>query len=298
MCNRVFSGVLVSLFFVLSASLDESIIKGSGHTVGYGELEEEWRGEIIHLSWSPRAFLVKNFMSPEECEHLIATNFMSPEECEHLIATATPTLAKSVVVDAKSGKNATPTLAKSVIVNGGRCKNGLERGDAQATPTLAKSVVVDAKTGKNVESDIRTSSGTFLELNQDPVITKLEKRVAQISLIPQENQEGFQVLHYELGQKYEPHHDSFADEWNARVEKGGQRVVTLLMYLKDVEEGGETVFPQAEEKVGGEGWSECAKQGFAVRPEQGDAVLFYSLKPDGTEDPASLHGSCPVLKGD
>ena len=29
----------------------------------------------------------------------------------------------------------------------------------------------------------------------------------------------------------------------------------------------------------------------------GDALLFYSLRPDGTEDPKSMHGSCPTLKG-
>lgn len=29
---------------------------------------------------------------------------------------------------------------------------------------------------------------------------------------------------------------------------------------------------------------------------QGDAVLFWSIKPDGRFDPGSLHGSCPVIK--
>lgn len=36
-------------------------------------MQEEWRGEVIHLSWSPRAFLLKNFLSDEECDHLINT---------------------------------------------------------------------------------------------------------------------------------------------------------------------------------------------------------------------------------
>ena len=31
---------------------------------------------------------------------------------------------------------------------------------------------------------------------------------------------------------------------------------------------------------------------------RGDALLFYSLKPDGSEDSASLHGSCPVTEGE
>lgn len=32
--------------------------------------QEEWRGEIEQLSWKPRAFLVKGFLSDEECEHI------------------------------------------------------------------------------------------------------------------------------------------------------------------------------------------------------------------------------------
>jgi prolyl 4-hydroxylase len=45
------------------------------------------------------------------------------------------------------------------------------------------------------------------------------------------NQEGLQILHYHDGQKYEPHNDYFHDDYNQRVQNGGQRVVTILMYL-------------------------------------------------------------------
>lgn len=44
-----------------------------------------------------------------------------------------------------------------------------------------------------------------------------------------ENGEGLQVLHYEAGQKYEPHFDYFMDEFNTK--NGGQRMATVLMYL-------------------------------------------------------------------
>lgn len=36
----------------------------------------------------------------------------------------------------------------------------------------------------------------------------------------------------------------------------------------------------------------------AVKPQKGDALLFYSLHPDATTDPLSLHGSCPVIEGE
>lgn len=52
-----------------------------------------------------------------------------------------------------------------------------------------------------------------------------------------------QVLHYHDGQRYEQHHDFLVDAINPSPEHGGQRLVTFLMYLTTVEEGGETVFP-------------------------------------------------------
>jgi hypothetical protein len=43
---------------------------------------------------------------------------------------------------------------------------------------------------------------------------------------------------------------------------------------------------------------ECAKKGLGVKASRGDALLFFSLKPDGTtSDSASLHAGCPVIKG-
>ena len=119
-----------------------------------------------------------------------------------------------------------------------------------------------------------------------------------MSMIPEDNQEGFQILHYVDGQKYEPHHDYFHDKVNSSPTRGGQRIATVLMYLTTVDEGGETVFPNADRRVTGPEWSECAKKGMAVKAIKGDAVLFFSLHPDGTEDPSSLHGSCPTLKGE
>jgi prolyl 4-hydroxylase len=41
--------------------------------------------------------------------------------------------------------------------------------------------------------------------------------------------------------------------------------------------------------------SECAKRGISVKPKMGDALLFWSMKPDGTLDPASLHGEILIL---
>lgn len=83
------------------------------------------------------------------------------------------------------------------------------------------------------------------------------------------------MLHYTNGQKYDAHYDYFHDPVNSRVDNGGQRVVTVLMYLSTPDEGGETVFPDADSKVSGPGWSECALKGLANKPRKGDALMFY-----------------------
>ncbi|KAL6507616.1 hypothetical protein OROGR_023811 [Orobanche gracilis] len=161
-----------------------------------------------------------------------------------------------------------------------------------AGPKMEKSTVVDSETGKSKDSRVRTSSGTFLPRGRDKIVQRIENRIADFTFIPVEHGEGLQVLHYEVGQKYEPHYDYFQDEYN--TQNGGQRIATVLMYLSDVEEGGETVFPAARGNVSSVPWwnelSECGKGGLSVKPKMGDALLFWSMMPDATLDSSSLHG--------
>ncbi|KAK7346309.1 hypothetical protein VNO80_20825 [Phaseolus coccineus] len=168
-----------------------------------------------------------------------------------------------------------------------------------AKPNMHKSAVVDSETGKSMDSRVRTSSGAFLTRGRDQVVRDIEKRIADFTFIPVEHGEGLQVLHYEVGQKYESHFDYFMD--NINTKNGGQRIATMLMYLSDVEEGGETVFPDAKGNISSVPWwnelSECGKKGLSIKPKMGDALLFWSMKPDATLDPLSLHGGCPVIKG-
>ena len=45
--------------------------------------------------------------------------------------------------------------------------------------------------------------------------------------------------------------------------------------------------------AGNAAYSTCAQRGVAYKPRKGDALLFYSLKPNGELDPLSLHGCVP-----
>jgi prolyl 4-hydroxylase len=37
----------------------------------FAMLQQEWIGEIEQLSWKPRAYLMRHFLSEEECDHII-----------------------------------------------------------------------------------------------------------------------------------------------------------------------------------------------------------------------------------
>lgn len=80
------------------------------------------------------------------------------------------------------------------------------------------------------------------------------------------------------------------------VQNGGNRYATVLTYLSDVEEGGETVFPNIPAPGGDNGptYTECARKFLAAKPRKGDAVLFHSIKPNGDLERRSLHTACPV----
>ncbi|KAK3135236.1 hypothetical protein QOZ80_5BG0416460 [Eleusine coracana subsp. coracana] len=167
-----------------------------------------------------------------------------------------------------------------------------------ARAELKRSAVADNMSGKSTLSEVRTSSGTFLRKGQDPIVAGIEDKIAAWTFLPKENGEDIQVLRYMRGEKYMPYYDYFTDKVNTI--RGGHRTATVLMYLTDVAEGGETVFPLAEEfdDTKDETLSECAHKGIAVKPRKGDALLFFNLNPDSTTDSSSLHAGCPVIKGE
>lgn len=68
------------------------------------------------------------------------------------------------------------------------------------------------------------------------------------------------------------------------------RFATILFYLNDDMEGGETSFPR---------WLNAETgQALKVKPERGKAVLFYNMLPDGNYDERSQHAALPVTKGE
>ncbi len=157
---------------------------------------------------------------------------------------------------------------------------------ALAQPRLQRSTVVDPVTGNNIVAGHRSSDGMFFQLGETPLLERIEARIALLTGLPVEHGEGLQMLHYEIGAESTPHVDYLMTRNQTNQEsiaRSGQRVGTFLMYLNDVEAGGETVFPQI-------GWS--------VTPRRGQALYFEYGNRLGYCDPSSLHASLPVRAGD
>lgn len=169
---------------------------------------------------------------------------------------------------------------------------------ALASSRMERSGVVDQQTGGGFIAEVRTSSGAFLDRAEDSIIAGIEKRIARWTLLPVGNGEPMQVLRYDTDQKYEGHFDYFFDEVN--TQNGGNRHATVLLYLNDVEEGGETTFPNLPAPRGdnGPGFSDCARRVLAVRPRKGSAVLFHNIRTDGRIEERSKHSACPVVRGE
>ena len=153
-----------------------------------------------------------------------------------------------------------------------------------AQPKLSRSQTVDNQTGGEEINSARTSDGTFFTRSENPVCDRVEKRLAELLNWPFENGEGLQVLRYRSGAQYVPHYDYFdpAQPGTARiVQRGGQRVATIVMYLRTPERGGATVFPDI---------------GLEVQPVKGSGVFFSYDRPH--PDTKTLHGGTPVTLGE
>lgn len=155
-----------------------------------------------------------------------------------------------------------------------------------AAPRLTPSNVVDPVTGNAVKNPVRSSHSMFFSPNMyDMVLGYVGNTIAALAEVPIRHSEPLTVLRYGPGQEYKPHMDylvgsATGEQMDAR---GGQRVVTAFVYLNDVEQGGETEFPELKA---------------IIKPARGRAVKFYNLDESGLPNPMTLHAGCPVVKGE
>ncbi|BAQ08597.1 2OG-Fe(II) oxygenase [Bacillus sp. OxB-1] len=158
--------------------------------------------------------------------------------------------------------------------------NVLSNEECDELIRLSKDKIKRSKIGTTrEENELRTSSGMFIEESENELVARIETRISSIMNIPIEHGEGLQILQYTPGQQYKAHYDFFSS--TSKVTNN--RISTLVMYLNDVEQGGETFFP---------------KLNFSVTPKKGMAVYFEYFYTDPHLNELTLHGGAPVITGE
>ncbi|KAL0923862.1 hypothetical protein M5K25_004642 [Dendrobium thyrsiflorum] len=104
-----------------------------------------------------------------------------------------------------------------------------------------------------------------------------------------------QIFHYRTNEGSEPLYHGIQDNLENVI--GGPRIATILIFLSNVSQGGEIIFPKSKikdsnSKNGKEMMSECASTGFAVKHVKSNALLIFNLHPNATVDESSLLGGC------
>jgi len=115
----------------------------------------------------------------------------------------------------------------------------------------------------------------------NPMVLQVMDRMEHLTGIPSGYSEDLQLLHYVEGQFYLTHHDYVGIDID-RME--GVCILTVFLYLNDVEEGGKTGF---------------ADLGIKVEANRGRALLWPNVLDDSPNerDRRTRHEALPVLKG-
>ena len=141
-------------------------------------------------------------------------------------------------------------------------------------------------TGSSKEAGRRISTARTswtCRLHRDDLPILMNSVIMKLTNKPLEHIEHPQLARYESTQQFKPHYDAY-DEKNPTLkdtlEDGGNRLVTILIYLNDVEVGGATQFPSLN---------------IEVQPKRGMAVVFFPATVEGKLDRGALHAALPAV---
>lgn len=199
-------------------------------------------------------------------------------------------------IDTKSGRNildlgdiqttiAYEQLAPRIVVldnflSDAECEGLCLESDAAFFPSM----VVMGETGKTRDPSVRSSSSANLQRAGSPLISLIEARIERLTGWPTASGEGLQMQKYAKGEQYLPHFDHFPES-SAGSEKilaqGGQRLATLIMYLRQPDAGGATYF---------------SNLGIRIIPRKGTALFF--AYPEAVDTNGTLHCGEPVQAGE
>ncbi len=140
----------------------------------------------------------------------------------------------------------------------------------------ASSTLEESPLTRNIYN-FRTSKTSY---NVDPGVDKLIEKYFNCEDIASEKT---QVQKYSIGNEFKDHFDWFDEIDKDFIGNRGQRTWTIMVYLNDVDSGGETNFP---------------KLGLNIIPKKGKAVVWNNLHEDGSGNYEVIHSGKPVTKGE
>ncbi len=151
----------------------------------------------------------------------------------------------------------------------------------------SEAMVYDADAGQaSAGADRGNSAFEFGFLDLDLVLLRVRERIAATIGFPVAAFEPIQALHYEVGQRFNRHHDYLnpgLPGHAADIQQRGQRVITFLVYLSEDFDAGETHFPRLD---------------LRRRCPAGGALYFGNVDPAGAPDPRTLHEGLAPTRGE
>lgn len=140
-----------------------------------------------------------------------------------------------------------------------------------------------ASSQAETDQSYRTSKTCDLGNLDDKLLKDIDRRICNVLGIHHKFSEVIQGQFYEIGEEFKSHTDFFEkDQMQEYGGDRGQRTYTFMVYLNDVEEGGETEFLELKH---------------TFKPKNGSAIAWNNLTKDGLPNPNTLHRAHPVIKG-
>ena len=129
----------------------------------------------------------------------------------------------------------------------------------------------------------RTSKTCDLGNLENKLLKDIDRRICNFLGIDHKFSEVIQGQFYEVGEEFKAHTDFFEkDQMQEYGGDRGQRTYTFMIYLNDVEEGGETEFLNLKR---------------TFKPKTGSAIAWNNLTEDGLVNSNTMHQAHPVIKG-
>jgi prolyl 4-hydroxylase len=130
---------------------------------------------------------------------------------------------------------------------------------------------------------IKDVSTSQLTIKDNSFGRMIDKQICDYIGIDASYADAIQAEYLEVGQQSKEYRSHFdAGRMDIQSSLGCQSTYTVVIYLNDVEQGGETVFP---------------KLGASFKPQRGSAVIWNNLNPDGSINNQISHHITPLLSG-